>query len=160
MGNYLNQTGGSIASATGDLTDEVGNDLLAQLCPDGSGGISQAKITRCIQRAEGRIDVALDPVYSVPLSPVPDVIKTIASDLCVYYAYENRPEFATRDGKNPAAARFADAKEQLKLLKDGHPGLMTPTTDETQFVGALVESDEVRGWDDDTECTGGFDGCT
>lgn len=148
MGNYLTQTGGTIAAATGDLTDQVGNDLLAMLCPDGSGGISTAKVTACITKAEARIDVMLSPIYTVPLTPVPNAIKTIAADLFVYYAYDNRPEFATRDGKNPAAARFADAKEMLVAFKDGKPVMPEPATREEQYVGVLVESDTARGWDD------------
>ena len=157
MGNYLSQTGGTIAAATGDLTDAVGNDLLAMLCPDGAGGISQAKVTRVIMRAEGRIDVAVAPIYSIPLTPVPDAIVAIATDLFVYYAYSNRPEFATRDGKNPATERFADAKEMLKAFMTGKPPLTTPATLSTQYVGTLVESDSARGWDDTS--TDDDDGC-
>lgn len=148
MGNYLSQTGGTIATATGDLTDAVGNDLLAMLCPDGSGGISLAKVNSVIARAEGRIDVAVAPIYSVPLTPVPAVIVAVATDLFVYYAYSNRPEFATRDGKNPANDRFLDAKDMLKAFMGGKPPLTTPATSSDQYVGELVESDTARGWDD------------
>ena len=150
MGNYLTQTGGTIAAATGDLTDSVGNDLLAQLCSDGSGGISTAKVTKLISKAEGRINVEVAPIYNVPLDPVPDPIAAVAEDLFVFYAYNNKPEFFTRDGKNPAAARFTDAKEQLKAFREGKPPLTTPATNVEQYVGELVESDDVSGWDDPT----------
>ena len=83
-------------------------------------------------------------------SPVPAAIVRIARDLFVYYGYENKPDFATRDGKNPAAARYAIAEKMLKSFKEGHPPITTLATNETQYVGELVDSDEKRGWDDES----------
>ena len=152
MGSYLTQTGGTIAVAAGDLTDDLGNSLLAQLLPDGVGGISQSLVTKVISKAEGRINIRLAPLYTTPLSPVPDAIQSIALDFAAYYAYERKPEFKTRDGKSPVIERFKDAKEQLELFAKANAPLIDSTQRaESQLMGPLIESDDSRGWNDDAE---------
>lgn len=69
-----------------------------------------------IPRAEAEVDARLAPVYTVPFSPVPDLVK----DLCIDLAYY-KLAFATEKGK----ALKESLDERFKALIDGTMMLTT-----------------------------------
>jgi phage gp36-like protein len=146
MGNYLTQTGGT--TPAGDLTKEVGNELLARLCPNGSGGVDVTLTERCIEEAESLIDGDLGAFYTVPFTPtVPAIIKTIALHFAVHALYLRRPEFTNQQGENPASKRYKFGMDQLDKIRENRPPLITGASNTPSMVGSLVTSDDARGFD-------------
>lgn len=134
MGHYISQTG----STSGDLTNALSNDLILQLFSDGTGVASTTAIADVITRAEAVVDAYLTGVYTVPITPVNDILKTIVVDLACAYAYDRKPEFYRQDGKNPMAERVKLSMDLLAKLRSGEIRLGTETAEAPATGGGVV----------------------
>lgn len=114
---YCNQT---------DIENVLSSERLAQLAVDAVGGslsdtAPQAVIDAAIERADARIDTALSPFYSTPLSTVPTFIQILSVDAAIAELNWRRPESYSELDR-----MFADnVKARLEALgRDGIvPGL-------------------------------------
>ncbi len=90
-----------------ELTDDDGNDL-----PD-SGVIEQA-----IADADAEIDSYLAGRYTVPVSPVPAVIRKLSVDIAIWNLYSRRT--VTDENRKE---RYKAAIDLLKLVSEGKAAL-------------------------------------
>ena len=69
-----------------DIEDRMGQDRLMALADhDGDGTADAEVVDRAIEDAQSLIDSYLDTRYAVPVSPVPDRLKSCAVSLAVYF---------------------------------------------------------------------------
>jgi phage gp36-like protein len=112
-----------------ELTDDDGNDL-----PD-SGIIEQA-----IADADAEIDSYLAGRYSVPVSPVPAVIRKVSVDIAIWNLYSRR----TVVDEN-RKERYKAAIDLLKLVGDGKAALGAdePAAGEQQIAAGRTLDDRI-----------------
>jgi len=83
MGNYITQA---------DLESKISKSLLIQLTDDDKTGlIDSAKIDSAIADAEAEINGHIATKYTVPVSPVTDLLKKLARTIAVKNLYDRRP---------------------------------------------------------------------
>jgi len=94
-----------------DIIEQLDEDTLIQLTDDaGAGTVDDSRVTRAIADADAEIDSYCGVRYSVPLSPVPPVIRKGSVDIAVYNLYARR-RGAPEDRKD----RYNDA---IRFLRD------------------------------------------
>jgi len=135
-GNYLTQSDG--AAPTGDLTNALGAAMVIQLFSDGAGIAGISAITSVIKRAESVFDAAMTGIYTVPVTPVTEIIKAIVTDIAIYYAFARKPEFTRQDGRNPWHEAYKTALELMKNIRSGQYELGTETAEKPAIVGGQV----------------------
>lgn len=102
-----------------DIKDHIPESNIIQLTDDeGIGVVNQARVDKAITTADSIIDGHLRGRYSLPLSTVPELIKTIAIDITVYKLYERRFELAMPE------SMMARYKNALKILEQIQKGLL------------------------------------
>lgn len=103
-----------------ELVDELSHQGLALLTGDPTGIIiNQPKVDAAIRMASNLIDTYCYPRYAVPLAPLPELIRDIATALTIYNLYM----FAKRDDliSSTIIYRKIDA---IKLLNDISQGVL------------------------------------
>lgn len=115
--------------------------LLALTDDDNLGVVNEEKVNGIINGANEVIDGFLREKYSLPLDPVPGIVKEIALDICAYKLYALRPEFEMP--KTVVDVYQAQMKILEQIQKDvirlGSGAIGTPAT-ETPSDGLLVSS--------------------
>ncbi len=102
-----------------DLKDQIPEANIIQLTDDeGLGVVNQSRVDKAISVADSVIDGYLRGRYSLPLSTVPELIKTIAIDIAVYKLYERRLELEMPEAMSN---RYKNA---IKLLDQIQKGLI------------------------------------
>jgi phage gp36-like protein len=97
-----------------ELVDELSHSGLALLAGDPTGTVvNQPKVDAAIRMASNLIDTYCYPRYAVPLTPMPELIRDLATALTIYNLYM----FAKRDDliSSTIIYRKIDA---IKLLND------------------------------------------
>lgn len=119
------------------MLEQLEEDILIELTDDsGTGSVDADKVTRAIADADATIDSYCQGRYTIPLSPVPDMIRQVSVDIAIYNLYSRRqdsvPDNRLERYKN--AIRFLDkvSKGQISL------GATTPAPETT---GASVDID-------------------
>lgn len=104
-------------------------DDVANSYPDWAKAASANSVGNLwIPRAEAEVDARLAPKYTVPFTPVPDLVRDLAIDLAYY-----KLVFASDKGK----ALWDSLKERFESILDGSMVLTTS-------AGALATTD--RSW--------------
>jgi phage gp36-like protein len=75
-----------------------------------------ALVSTLIARADGVIDAQVRQVYDVPLSPVPEVIKSISVDLASFFLLQRR--FSETEMPSDWQQAYKDAVDLLKDIAD------------------------------------------
>lgn len=121
-----------------DIELEVGESLLFQLCPDGSGGYSTTLLADRRARADADIKSVLGPDFDVDSldTSTADVVKYAAVDLTVFYCYERATEFRRQDGRNVEDARYKRAITTLKEIKSGARDMGRETSPKQSYASA------------------------
>jgi phage gp36-like protein len=102
-----------------DIKDQIPEANIIQLTDDeGFGVVNQARVDKAISTADSIIDGYLRGRYSLPLSTVPELIKTIAIDIAIFKLYERRLELEMPE------AMMARYKNALKMLEQIQKGLI------------------------------------
>jgi len=101
-----------------DLKKIVPAQDLIQLTDDHipPSAIVTANVDKAIADAGELIDGYLRDRYTLPLSPLPGLIGTMAADIAVYRLYARRASITPPEG---VAERYKDAKANLKLIQEG-----------------------------------------
>ncbi len=102
-----------------DLKDQIPETNIIQLTDDeGLGVVNQSRVDKAITTADSVIDGYLRGRYTLPLSTVPELVKTIAIDITVYKLYERRLELEMPEAMSN---RYKNA---IKLLDQIQKGLV------------------------------------
>ncbi len=102
-----------------DLQAIVPNNDLVQLTDDAipPAAIVQANVDRAIADAGELIDGYLRGRYSLPLNPVPGLIKTLAGDIAVYRLYARRVKLTPPEGVSERYRNSLKLLEQIQMGK-------------------------------------------
>lgn len=107
-----------------DLKSAAPETDLIQLTDDaGTGTINLAIVSEVITYAGDLIDGYLRSRYTLPLNPVPSLIKDIAVDLALYKLYKRRFNLSAPDGISESF------KNSMKTLKEIPAGTVSLGTD-------------------------------
>ncbi|MCL4492330.1 MAG: DUF1320 domain-containing protein [Nitrospirae bacterium] len=103
-----------------DLKKAIPESSIIQLTDDaGLGVVDQAKVDDAIAYADQLIDGYLRGRYTLPLSTVPGLIKTLSVDLAIFHLYGRKS-----DDEFPDAV-MARYKNAIKLLEQIQKGLIS-----------------------------------
>lgn len=98
--------------------------------------LNQAVVEEAVRQAEELVDAYLRGRYTLPLNPVPSVIKDIAVNLARHWLYARRPE-----GSDLPDAVTRTYKSALQRLADIRDSKLTPGEPTGE---ASVESGEMK----------------
>lgn len=109
-----------------DLKQDISETELMQLTDDERlGAVNEARITSAISDAGDLIDGYLRGRYTLPLDPVPTIIKTIAKEITIYRLF-------LRKKRQTISKEMTDNyNAQLKLLRAIQQGEITLGTEDT-----------------------------
>jgi len=106
-----------------DIVGRIGEKTVTLLTNDGTPAAAVMDLdnaARAIAEAETVIDGYLSGRYALPLSPVPALVRKIATDLAVYNLYARRPAV---DPPKSVQAGYDGALSLLKGLQKGDVNL-------------------------------------
>lgn len=110
-----------------DLNTRFGEDLVITVCDrDLDGAVDTASLTRALDDASSRIDAYVGTTYDVPVSPVPDLLIDLCSDMALYIVSSDAGT-ATDDRRR----RYDDA---INMLKDIAKGIVTLGTEDVDVA--------------------------
>jgi phage gp36-like protein len=142
--HYLSQTW--TGTPAGDLTDRVGNEVLARIFDDGAAGYNGTAGDAAIDDAEMDADSILGPSFTVPTgttSTAPRIVKRCVADIAIFYGYDRFPEFASAAGTNPQQARYDRAIKILKDIKRGERDMGDEAKDSSANSGGVSYATEI-----------------
>jgi len=119
-----------------DLLQQIDEAMLIQLTDDDNlGAVAEDVVARAIADADGEIDGYLGARHSVPLDPVPDIVRKCSADIAIYNLFSRRgaaPEL--RAERYKGAVKFLEhvAKGVISLGADDPEG-SPPNTDAPEF---------------------------
>lgn len=111
-----------------DILEAISSDELVNVTDDAGAGVVDADaVTRAIADADAEINTYCATQYTVPLSPVPDIVRKLSVDIAIYNLYGRR-RGATDDRKQ----RYDNAIALLRRIADGSVslGVAAPDPDE------------------------------
>lgn len=74
-----------------DIGERLDQDTLIQLTDDtDTGAVDTSKVARAIADADAEINGYVARRYTVPLSPVPDLVRMLSVELAIYHLYSRR----------------------------------------------------------------------
>lgn len=135
-------------STLDDLLQEIDESVLIELTDDADnpvGEIDLVKIASAIQRADGIIDGHLCRQMTVPLSVVPDIIRTSSVDLALYTIFTRREALPERrEQRYKLALSFLTRISNGELIvsgaigsTDSWPSTYSPDADFSSEVWAV-----------------------
>jgi phage gp36-like protein len=140
-------------STLADVEKALPEDALVQLTDDENIGIvNEERVTRAIDDADEEIDGYLGSRHTVPLEPVPGIIRKLSADIAAYNLYARRLEEVpdTRATRYKNAVRFLEqvAKGAISLGAEDPDG--TPVSDTPEFSAEspqrLFDRDKLEGF--------------
>ena len=126
-------------STIDDIRALLPEDELLRLTDDeGLGSVNTARVDAAIARADADIDSYCAARYSVPVTPVPQLLKSISVDLAVYDLYSraviSMPEVRGR--------RQRDARKHLEDIAGGRATLGTSEVPSPADTGSGAETNK------------------
>lgn len=94
--------------------------------------LSDAQLDEIILWQEALIDARLSVRYSVPVSPVPDILQWLSLAFCSYHAWLTHRNTVDLEERDPAQLRYDSARNLLDALVAGEatlPGVSTTDAD-------------------------------
>ena len=121
-----------------DSMDE--NDVILHTDDADTGAVNTDATDKAIAGADALIDAHIASKYSIPLSPVPDIINSLAVDIAIY-------KISSRRGAVPEEIRtkYSDAVKFLEKVATGKvvlPGAASAPA--TASTGAVKISSDTR----------------
>ena len=105
--------------AQADIEEQLSQSELIQLTDDADAGVVDASVVaRAIADADDEINSYLQERYTVPLSPVPGLIRKLSVDVSIYNLYSRRDLDAPVRTK-----RYEDDVKLLRSLAKGEASL-------------------------------------
>ncbi|MDA3832600.1 MAG: DUF1320 domain-containing protein [Spirochaetales bacterium] len=125
-----------------DLKEQIPEDELIGLSDDAAAGIvDESVISRAIADADAVVDAYCQGLYTVPLTPVPAMIRRVSVDIAIYNLYSRRGDSAPdiRQDRYKEAVRFL---EKVAAGKIGL-GVTTPASSDTNNSVEFVGNDRI-----------------
>ena len=123
-----------------DLKEKISEEELIQLTDDEETGlIVTSRTDRAISDADAQIDGYCGRRYSVPLDPVPVIIRKFSVDIAIYNLLQRR-QGADED-------REKDYNNAIKFLENVAKGLVTLGADDPDTPPADAHKTEISGPD-------------
>ena len=131
-------------SSLADLQNKISDSQLIQLTDDSGATIDLIKIEAAITEADDLIDSYLGKVKTVPLSPVPGLVKNLSVNMAVWNLYVGRGSTnAVRENANAAALNtLAKIASREVTLGDDESALPQSTTEGGPAASTSVEDRE------------------
>jgi len=125
-----------------DLQKKISNDLIIEMTDDVSAGtVDQTVIDAVILEADEQIDSFVGKVKTVPLSPVPGIIKNLSVTISIWKLFVRRG--------SPDEVREGEYKDALMTLKNIADRKQTLGDDEASLANENTEGGPVSS---KTEC--------
>ena len=106
-----------------DLIDRFGETELVQLSNRAGGATVDATVVdRALADADAEIDSYLAARYTLPLSPVPEVVARLAADMARFYLFDDR---ATEQ----VSKRYDNAVKLLRSIASGAASIGVDSAD-------------------------------
>jgi len=121
-----------------DLIDRFGETELVQLSNRAGGATVDATVVdRALADADAEIDSYLAARYTLPLSPVPEVVARLAADMARFYLYDDR---ATEQ----VSKRYDNAVKLLKSIAAGAVSIGVDSSDAQPAAdgGAQIDAND------------------
>ncbi|MDH5542999.1 MAG: DUF1320 domain-containing protein [Nitrospinota bacterium] len=128
-------------STEADLKERVDEALLIQLTDrSGSGVVDTALVSAAIEDADALINGFISPVYQVPLSPVPRIVKEYSASIAIYklHLYRSVEGPAWKDAYKMAISFFSLVGER-KVALEGVVDKPSPSGVLASSVGYTAE---------------------
>jgi len=123
-----------------DLLGQISLDQLIQLTDDNSTHVENSElITQAIADADGEIDGWVGKRISVPLSPVPDIVRKMSTDIAIYNLFARR-QGAPEDRKD----RYKNAITFLRSVAEGKATLGADSPGGTPQATPVVITSQTR----------------
>ena len=136
-----------------DMKKLIPESTLIQLTDDESlGNINQARIDEAVASADAEINSYCGSRYSVPFTPVPDMIRKVSVDIAIYNLYSRKVEEIpeTRETRYKNAIRFLEivAKGSISIGVSPEPAVKTEEGIETCKTSgdSTVTMDRLKGF--------------
>lgn len=98
-----------------DLLERLPEDLLIELTDDADAGVvDESALARAVADADAEIDGHVAKRHSVPLSPVPDLIRKTSVEIAIYHLYSRR-----RGAPEEWRTRYEDNRRFLENFAKG-----------------------------------------
>jgi len=108
-----------------DIVDLYGMDLLLRVSDHDKDQVPDPQIVEMgLKGADEICDAYLSAQYTVPVTPVPGVVRTCAIDIAVYKMAMDRPRRT-----DEMRVRYEDALKLLEKISTGKVGLGVPPVD-------------------------------
>ncbi|KAF0145108.1 MAG: mu-like prophage Flumu protein gp36 [Nitrospirae bacterium] len=134
--------------ALADIIDQVPEQKVIELTDDeNTGQVNTSRVDKAIATAGSIIDGYLRGRYTLPLSTVPELIKTISIDISVFKLYERRREM---DMPESLTNRYKNA---VKLLEQIQKGLISLGIEAEASAAGSAGSYKTNKTADDREFT-------
>jgi len=106
-----------------DITRAIPLDAVIDLTDDDrAGAVDQSRVNEAVSAASSLIDGFCGMRYSVPMNPVPALIRCLAADIAIYNLYARRHESIP----DTRRARYEDALSVLEKIVRGQAILDVP----------------------------------
>ena len=133
---------------TDDLILTIDEVRLIELTDDdGLGSLNQARVDEAIATAGGEVDGYLQERYTVPLNPVPPIIKGACRDIALYNLYSRKydelPEVRKQRYDNAIKLLVNLARGTVSLGVASPPAETQEETMQVQTPTAIFGADEL-----------------
>jgi phage gp36-like protein len=127
-----------------DLETRFGADEILQLADrDGSGVVDVGVIEAALADADVEIDGYLAVLYTLPLTPVPELVKRLSCDIARYRLWKDRASEQVRKG-------YEDSIDTLKRISAGTVRIVIVSTGvEPSSKTAATPGSRVTAFTDD-----------
>lgn len=127
-----------------DIKSAIPEQNLIQLTDDeGAGEVNQERVNDAIDYADQLIDGYLRGRYTLPLDPVPGLLKKLAVDLAVFFIYSRKLELEMPEGMEN---RYKNSTKVLEMIQKGTVSLGTEegsTTEPGEYKTNKTASDRM-----------------
>jgi phage gp36-like protein len=132
-----------------DIADILTLETLIRLTDDeGAGIVDAARVAKAIEDADAEIDGYCGEKYSLPLSPVPVIIRKASVDIAIYNLYSRR-QGAPEDRKQRYDNTIKLLREIAKgtvTLGAGSPAAETSDAPEFSSQERIFTRDKMKGF--------------
>jgi len=125
-----------------DIKDMMDAEEIIRFTDDADAGVVNTSVTdKAIAGADALIDSHIGTRYTVPVSPVPDIIVDLASDIAIYKIYSRRS-----GAPDEIRQKYDDAVKYLEKVAAGKiiiPDATSAPTSSSNDAVIITSSDKI-----------------
>lgn len=122
-------------STIDDLKKLLPKEAIIQLTDDeDTGDMNTTRINEAIAQADAEIDAYCGRLYTIPFSPVPDLVRKFSVDMAIYHLFSRRIEEMPEIRKE----RYQNAIRQLENISKGTMSLGEQPEPEQPAGGSVM----------------------